>query len=43
MAKHVTEPPVTLHDIFIIGGDAKGSHIQQQFIEIPEGTKIMLM
>ena len=41
MAKHVTEIPVT-HDIFVIGGDAKGSHIKQRFIEIPEGTKIMI-
>ena len=41
MAKHVTEPPTT-HDIFIIGGDAKGSHIQQRFIDVSEGTKIMI-
>ena len=41
MAKHVTKEPV-LHEIFIIGGDAKGSYIKQQFIEIPEGTKIIV-
>ena len=41
MAKHVTEAPVT-HDIFVIGGDVKGSHIQQRFIEVPGGTKIMI-
>jgi len=41
MAKHVTEEPV-LHEIFIIGGDAKGSHIKQQFIEVSEGTKIIV-
>jgi len=41
MAKHVTEEP-TLHEIFVIGGDAKGSYIKQQFIEIPEGTKIIV-
>ena len=41
MAKHVTEFPVT-HDVFVIGGDAKGSHIQQRFIEIPEGTKVLI-
>jgi coenzyme Q-binding protein COQ10 len=41
MAKHVTEKPV-LHEIFVIGGDAKGSHIKQQFIEISEGTKIIV-
>ena len=41
MAKHVTEAPI-LHEIFVIGGDAKGSHIKQQFIEISEGTKIVV-
>ena len=41
MAKHVTEKP-TLHDVFVIGGDAKGSHFKQQFIEISEGTKIIV-
>ena len=41
MAKHVTDEPV-LHDIFVIGGDAKGSHIQEQFIETPQGTKILV-
>ena len=41
MAKHVVDPPVT-HDIFVIGGDAKGSHIQQRFIEVSGGTKIMI-
>ena len=41
MAKHVTEEPV-LHEIFVIGGDAKGSYIKQQFIEISEGTKIIV-
>ena len=41
MAKHVTKEPV-LHEVFVIGGDAKGSHIKQQFIEILEGTKIIV-
>ncbi len=41
MAKHVTEKPV-LHEVFVIGGDAKGSLIKQQFIEISEGTKIIV-
>jgi len=41
MAKHVTEEPV-LHEVFVIGGDAKGSHIKQQFIEVLEGTKIIV-
>ena len=41
MAKHVLQKPVT-HDIFVIGGDAKGSHISQQFIEVTKGTKIIV-
>jgi len=41
MAKHVTKEPV-LHEVFVIGGDAKGSHIKQQFIEISGGTKIIV-
>ena len=41
MAKHVTEEPV-LHEVFVIGGDAKGSHIKQQFIEISQGTRIIV-
>ena len=41
MAKHVTEKPV-LHEVFIIGGDVKGSYIKQQFIEVSEGTKIIV-
>ncbi len=41
MAKHVTTEPV-LHEVFVIGGDAKGSHIKQQFIEISDGTKIIV-
>ena len=41
MAKHVTDEPV-LHDVFVIGGDAKGTHIQEQFIEMSKGTKILV-
>jgi len=41
MAKHVTKEPV-LHEVFVIGGDAKGSHLKQQFIEVSEGTKIIV-
>ncbi len=41
MAKHVTTEPV-LHEVFVIGGDAKGSYIKQQFIEISDGTKIIV-
>ena len=41
MAKHVIKVPI-LHEVFVIGGDAKGSHFKQEFIEIPEGTKIIV-
>ena len=41
MAKHVTDKPV-LHEIFVIGGDAKGTHIKEQFIEHTDGTKIIV-
>ncbi len=41
MAKHVSEEPV-LHDIFVIGGDAKGSHIKEQFISMTGGTKVIV-
>ena len=40
MAKHVSNEPV-LHEVFVIGGDAKGSHFKQQFVEVPEGTKVI--
>ncbi len=39
MAKHVTEKPI-LHEVFVIGGDAKGSHIKEEFEEISEGTRL---
>jgi len=41
MAKHVSKKPV-LHEIFVIGGDAKGSHIRQEFIELENKTKILV-
>jgi len=39
MTKHVTKPP-DLHEVFVIGGDAKGSHIVERYEIIPDGTKI---
>ena len=41
MAKHVTNSPV-LHEVFVIGGDVKGSYIKQQFVNLSEGTKIIV-
>jgi len=41
MAKHTIEKP-TLHEILIVGGDIKGSHIIEKYDEIPHGTKITI-
>ncbi len=41
MAKHVLKKPV-LHQVFVIGGDAKGSQIRQEFIQLENGTKILV-
>jgi len=41
MAKHVTKYP-EIHEVFVIGGDAKGSHIIEKYESIPEGTKIIV-
>jgi coenzyme Q-binding protein COQ10 len=41
MVKHVINEP-TLHEIFVIGGDAKGTHITERFESIPQGTKMIL-
>jgi len=41
MAKHVIDDPI-LHEIFIIGGDAKGTHITQRYESLPHGTKLIL-
>ena len=41
MAKHVLKKPI-LHEIFVIGGDVKGSHIKQEFIELENKTKILV-
>lgn len=39
MTKHVTKYPDT-HEVFVIGGDAKGSHFYEKYETVPEGTKI---
>lgn len=39
MTKHVTKYP-EVHEVFVIGGDAKGSHIIETYEKIPEGTKM---
>ncbi|HSB83633.1 MAG TPA: SRPBCC family protein [Nitrosarchaeum sp.] len=40
MAKHVVDEPI-LHEIFIIGGDAKGTHITNRYEHVPNGTKLI--
>jgi len=39
MTKHVTKYP-EIHEVFVIGGDAKGSHFYEKYERVPEGTKI---
>ena len=41
MTKHVTTHP-KLHEVFVIGGDAKGSHITEQYTTIPQGTRVSI-
>jgi coenzyme Q-binding protein COQ10 len=41
MAKHVSQKPI-LHEMYVIGGDAKGSKIKQEFIELENGTKVLI-
>ena len=41
MSKHIATPFV-LHEVYVIGGKSKGSYIKQEFVEIPEGTKILV-
>ena len=38
MTKHVVEYPFK-HEVFVIGGDAKGTHIIETFEELPQGTR----
>ena len=41
MAKHVSQKPL-LHEMIVIGGDAKGSQIKQEFIELENRTKVLV-
>jgi coenzyme Q-binding protein COQ10 len=41
MAKHVTDELKT-HEIFIVGGDAKGTHIIEEYEQTRKGTQIAL-
>ena len=39
MTKHVTQYP-EIHEVFVIGGDAKGSHIVEKYESVDGDTKI---
>ena len=39
MTKHVTKYP-EIHEVFVIGGDVKGSHIVEKYESVDDGTKI---
>ncbi|MEK6965657.1 MAG: polyketide cyclase [Thermoproteota archaeon] len=39
MTKHIKNPP-EIHEIIVIGGDCKGSHIVEKYDLVPEGTKL---
>ena len=41
MAKHISNKPAW-HKVHVIGGDIKGSCFKQRFVEIPEGTKVVV-
>ena len=41
MTKHVSNFPES-HDVFVIGGDAKGSMFKEKFLELDMGTKIIV-
>ncbi len=39
MAKHVINSP-KVHETFVVGGDAKGTHIIEEYEQLSEGTQI---
>ena len=41
MVKHVIDEPI-LHELFVIGGDAKGTHITNRYEQLANGTKLIL-
>ncbi len=41
MAKHISQKPI-FHKMIVIGGDVKGSKIEQEFIELENGTKVLV-
>ncbi len=41
MTKHVTKYPET-HEVFVIGGDAKGTHIMEKYEKVGDATKLII-
>ena len=41
MVKHIIDEPI-FHELFIIGGDAKGTHITNRYEQTLHGTKLSL-
>ncbi len=41
MAKHAVKEP-HLHEIFIVGGDLKGTHITEKFEQVQDGVRIIV-
>ncbi len=41
MTKHVTKYP-EMHEIFVIGGDAKGTHIMEKYEKANDATKLIV-
>lgn len=39
--KHITKHP-ELHEVFVIGGDAKGSHITEKYEKVSDGTRLVV-
>ena len=39
--KHVTKHP-ELHEVFVLGGDAKGSQIVEKYEKVSDGTKLVV-
>ena len=42
MTKHVIDEP-TIHETFFVGGDAKGTHITEEYEQTSKGTRIILI
>ena len=41
MTKHILQEP-TQHEMFVIGGDAKGTHIVETFKQTSDGSKLTI-